>query len=1441
MTPVLTYAEAHWLDLGFLTLGLLALVMQFGLGLRWGRAPLNLGLALFSMGLVAASLGLAACGGGPLLVKGGWPQVGQPVALYGLYVFWAGGGLILLGLFLALVGGLVALFGRRAVLLGGPLLLLGLGGLFVPEDWAFWLAGTGGVVLVGLVVAVLLTGEWWPWPALGALVVLVLGLGGFVNAAIQDGLQEAARTGITLEVLHPDWLLLFGVLPIFVLLAARSLDLRERPMLGAVTALLLFVAALIGAGRYSFDGDKTALILTAILASLALLVAAFFLVDLARLLRSAVLLPAHPAVVARAVPGLWRGPLAFARAVRGVEVWRPWLTLGLRCSLVVFLALALAEPRMRQQTRYMTVIFVVDRSLSIPQEFIGNRDVRAERVLRFINDAVTHHADHNEGDKTGLIVFARDAQLELAPGQVPRMNLRELPPARDPTFTNIESALKLALASFPDGTGKRIVLISDGNENRGDARRAAEEYRAQGVQIDVLPLAAGEKNEDEIVVERIEVPSQSERAAKVPLRVYLRSFNPNYVEGTLTLKRVIPGEPVNVTLPVDGNGGIVGVRVRAVPDGRGMEIADVVVPQEGPFRDDYRKLKRGQRILAVDGDSVDDPATYEANVRKKQGSPDRRKAGDKVIVTLEANTNIQVGDSPRTILLRTGLNPELFPLTLEDEDRAYSYEAEFKPTGIRKTKDGPLLKPTPLLPRDRPQNNRATAHVQARGQRRVLVLEARDPGKDAILHPELAKALEQATNAENRKFRAEFKSVDWLNGFNDLEVLKNTLGTYDCLILANVPAGAVSEGRQEVLRAATQDLGCGLVMIGGANGYGAGGWGGTPVEKALPVDCEIKSLEVEGKGGLVLVMHACEIAEGNMWEKKIAKLSLDRLSPTDEYGIVQFGFGGCNMAVPMQVVGKADNRANIYALIDKMSPGDMPSFDDSLSMARDALIAPGKDFLTRHVIVISDGDPRLNKQEEILSDFKNRKITISTVTVGGHGRGDDDENRMLEIARRTGGRAYVVKNPQQLPAIYSKESRLVSQSFIHDKEFTPTLVTVGGPTKEMKNPLFPLGGFVRTSRKNNPLVEVLIETRVADQAFPILATWQYGLGKAVAWTSDAGDKNYKKFWMRNWVEKGVYDKFWVQTIEWAMRPTDSGKLQMRTEAKDGKIFITIDAVDDQRRPDSKLRLSGVVSGPGGEASRQKLTFTQRNVGQYVAEARAEDPGSYFLEVRNTRLVKVKDADGKEREVEESIDRVPGGVTLPHSPEYSDVQTNTDLLERLRALTDGVTYADNDAALQEAVNSDAVFRPATKKVFSLLPLWWVLVTLCAIGLFLDVAARRVAFDPDEVKLAANQAWARVRGRVVPDIHDLTRRASTDHAPGGGPTTSLAPLRRHRGPQRPSAAQRRRRQSARPVRWCCPRSAGGTRGDRRRAPADRPRRRPRLCRAPGPRQETRPGRS
>jgi len=123
---------------------------------------------------------------------------------------------------------------------------------------------------------------------------------------------------------------------------------------------------------------------------------------------------------------------------------------------------------------------------------------------------------------------------------------------------------------------------------------------------------------------------------------------------------------------------------------------------------------------------------------------------------------------------------------------------------------------------------------------------------------------------------------------------------FDCVVMANVPRASgggdattkeatnFTDEQISMLVRNTEQFGCGLVMIGGQNSFGAGGWTNTELEKAMPVDFQIKNAKVKAVGALVMMMHASEINQGNYWQKVIGQEALKVLGPSDYCGVVHW-------------------------------------------------------------------------------------------------------------------------------------------------------------------------------------------------------------------------------------------------------------------------------------------------------------------------------------------------------------------------------------------------------------------------------------------------------------------------------------------------------------------------------------------------------------------------
>ena len=430
-----------------------------------------------------------------------------------------------------------------------------------------------------------------------------------------------------------------------------------------------------------------------------------------------------------------------------------------------------------------------------------------------------------------------------------------------------------------------------------------------------------------------------------------------------------------------------------------------------------------------------------------------------------------------------------------------------------------------------------------------------------------------------------------------------------------------------------------------------------------------------------------------------------------------------------------------------------------------ALIDPKHELTTRHIIFISDGD-HWQASKTLLAQLKAKKITCTTVCITSHGA--NEERKMADMARATGGRPYgpstnpSTKNPKNLPAIYIKESRLVSQSFVQESKqgFAPAFSPRPGPTAGLPRKLDPLYGFVRTTPKPEVLVEMPIMTpEFKGQDFPLLAYWHYGLGKAVAFTSDA--LGAQDAWDRDWAKSEMYTRFWEQIVDWTLRPVESKRLTMTTEQREGKVIVTVEARREDNEPDVHLTFRGGVTVAGGRAGDARaLTFQQKRSGVYVAEFKAEEAGSYFIDAASVRREKVRSKDGKMVEREVPIDSIRAGVTIPYSPEFLDMDADTALMERLAAITDGKVYADGDEALAKVAKSGELFRPGTAIAKSLQPVWFWLVFASAVLLFFDVAVRRISIDPVQVAATAQTVWDKLRGTATgearaPEFFDRLR--------------------------------------------------------------------------------------
>jgi uncharacterized membrane protein len=897
------------------------------------------------------------------------------------------------------------------------------------------------------------------------------------------------------------------------------------------------------------------------------------------------------------LPLLW---LFSYRSLAGLGNVRRGFAIALRSIVLLLLVLALAEIQLLRTSEKVTVIYLLDQSESIP---IDKREAMRDYVIREVRE----HRDKTRADRAGVIVFGRNASIEIPPFDDDIIALSGLETYLDlrTDGTNLSAALKLAQASFTEDSSKRIVIVTDGNENLGDARAVAATLVESGVGIDVAPVRLTTRAE--VAVERIKLPADIRRGQPIDTHIILNNYAERSIAGRLRISRRIG-------------------------------------PQEEFLGEESVDLRPGKTVLT-------------------------------------------------------------FPQQI-DQPAVYTYQADFTP-------DDPV---DDLMT----QNNRATAFTHVRGKGRVLFIE---DWQSVGAFDDLVGTLRDNNLEINRM------SSDQL--YTSLSELQG----YDTVVLANVPRSSgddaqsvtsFSDDQVEMLVRNTEQMGCGIVMIGGPNSYGAGGWSNTELEKAMPVDFQIKNAKIRAVGAIVLMMHASELADGNFWQKEVAKKAITALGPMDYCGLVHWDFGGDKWLWnhPNGLIPVGSKRNMMLARLGRMTPGDMPEFEPAMKMTLAQFNKTNASV--KLMICISDGDPSPPTFGTI-ARYKAAGIQVSTVAVGAHGAAG--HQTLQNISNVTGGRYYVVKDPRALPKIYVSEVRRVARPLIFepDTPVQPQKVYQHEIMQGIEGPLPPISGFVLTTVKENPLVEVGIRSPLPadEQNSTLLGAWTYGLGRTAVLTTDAGQR-----WATAWKDWENYDKFFTQLIRWSMRPVDdSGKFSVATDVKDGKVRVVVTALDKDDDFLNFLNMSAAAIDP--ELGSFDVKIQQVAPGRYVGEFDADRDGNYFL----------------------TVSPGPGqaplmtGVNVPYSSEFRDHETNMSLLTALARLqpeggsAGEVIEGELASDRIESMLSTNTFREGLAPAVSSQDVWPLFLVVAACVFFADVFIRRVTIGFEWVVAGFN--WLRNR--------------------------------------------------------------------------------------------------
>ncbi len=629
----------------------------------------------------------------------------------------------------------------------------------------------------------------------------------------------------------------------------------------------------------------------------------------------------------------------------------------------------------------------------------------------------------------------------------------------------------------------------------------------------------------------------------------------------------------------------------------------------------------------------------------------------------------------RPLRLATGQRIETAEVRL-DPRRVHRFEAVWEPT---------LSKPTPTqhaapLADTSLKNNRARAFTVTPGTGSVLVVQS-----------------SLATTTLVRTLRDAKISVDIADPASAPIDVLGWQG-HDLVILDDVAADALDERSQHALVAAVTELGTGLVMVGGYNSFGAGGWQGSPIEPILPVKLNVPDRLVMPRVALVLVLDSSgsmgqSVLGSARTQQQIANQAAARavssLGPTDLVGVIRFS-NSSTTVVPLAPNDQPEATAQrILSIRHGGGTNLLPALKDARQILNDA------DADLKHVVVLSDGRSQNEDQLAPLAKRMARDgITVTTISVGDQA----DTNTLRSVAAQGEGSFYEVIDPNRLPAVFLSAVRVVRSPMIREGEFEPVRTAASPLSDALPSPLPTLTGLVLTTQRDDPGITTALTT---PDEMPVLAHWQTGLGRVAAFTSDAS------LWAQHWIDSTAYRTFWVRVVRTLSRPSDDRRFILRSQIQGDAIRFSVEAYQPDGSPTDGLQIPASIYTPSGDQLSVRLTQTAP--GLYETVVPATISGDYVAIARPT--------DGTI-----ALPAAVGGISIPAGAEHRSLASNESLLAEIAERTGGHVLSPSLADAQSLFT--ATDRP-TRKAW--IPLWQPLLTAALIVLMLDIATRRVAWD------------------------------------------------------------------------------------------------------------------
>ena len=483
-----------------------------------------------------------------------------------------------------------------------------------------------------------------------------------------------------------------------------------------------------------------------------------------------------------------------------------------------------------------------------------------------------------------------------------------------------------------------------------------------------------------------------------------------------------------------------------------------------------------------------------------------------------------------------------------------------------------------------------------------------------------------------------------------------------------------------------------FLMLGGEGSFGPGGYRHTPIETLLPVELREPKREEKNRAVVLVIDKSGSMREENklLYAKEAAKAVAGELKERDLLGVVGFDVEAF-VVVPLAPLETI--RGSLASQIDRLKAGGRTYLYPAIAEAKRQLERQGAN--RKHVIILSDGETGGSGSDyiDLVSVMKNElKMTISSVAIG------DQANVPLlkRIAQYGGGFFHHTYDPATLPQIVLQQIQEKPQEEpLVERDFTPVAVRGSELLAGFPQRTYPsLKGYIETELKKGGHLDLMIPRE--GRRPPLLASWHYGNGKAVAFTTDLHGR-----WSREWLQWEALEKFWGKVLEWLRPPKEPfPPHEVRINLLDNHPVVDLYLYREEN-DGSLFRYAFSGKGGAGEGLFKRLA-----PGRYQATLPFWVPGDYRIDLTEERQG-------------QKLSYPPLGYTLAFDPRIEMPQGDFDLslLEQLARSTAGTVNPEGEKKPrhQEVIRTTQSLR---------LPLIFVALIL----FLLEIIFRRVFARP-----------------------------------------------------------------------------------------------------------------